>query len=162
MDIPHTDPEQHHRRQPLRRGSPWLPPMRRIHVSCKERAAQPSGSLRSLLPTQGEGGRGWGRRKRERKGLSLTVLFPWPGNTASLETMSGSFLQQVPLHRLMLAGQSPGAGTALRPWTWRMRCGDILSEDSRAQSPGTGTETLGLAGSVAPVLSPPWLGAGER
>lgn len=35
-------------------------------------------------------------------------------------------------------------------------------EDSRAQSPQAGTETLEQAGSVAPVLSPPWLGAGKR
>lgn len=44
-----------------------------------------------------------------------------PGNTASLETMSGSFLQQVPVHSLVLAGQSPGVGTALRLWTWRVK-----------------------------------------
>lgn len=119
MDIPHLYLEQHQGRQPLRRGSHWLPPMRRIRISCKERAARQSGSLRSLLPPQGEGGRGWGRRKRERKGLSLTILFPWPGSTASLKTMSGRFLEQVPLQSLVLAGQSPAAGTAL--WTWRLR-----------------------------------------
>lgn len=70
-DAQGIDPEQLQGRQPLGRGSHWLPPMRRTSVSCKERAAWQSGSWRGLLPTHGEGKLKLGQEE-ERKARSFT------------------------------------------------------------------------------------------
>lgn len=60
---------------------------------------------------------GWERRKRGSQGHSLTALFPWPGSTASLETTSGSFLEEWPLCSVALTR----AGAASKLWTWRVK-----------------------------------------
>lgn len=64
---------------------------------------------------------GWEKRRRGSQGHSLTALFLWPGSTASLETTSGSFLEEWPLCSVALTGQSPRAGAASKLWTWRVK-----------------------------------------